>query len=384
MRVFYHSNQKSFFDQPSDDSSFKLKIICDDGVVICDRLVFILWSKLWRELLDPNEAINVVIFPDVKQRTMELVLSILSKGNIKGFESDFQNVFELALDFLGDLPGGFSNFETSDKSLDDKAISIKSERNKFKTSRAVTCEFCLSTFATKQSKDNHTENHHQPKELFTCTVCNLTFKSKQGLLTHIKIKHSNTNAESHCCRYCNEKFTNEANLKRHIKSKHDQHDFKCLHCMEVFETKSDLLEHQRDTKLKHTAHRIRNLEKMDVFECSECDFKTSRKDSLARHKRLKHQIYKKEFKAIELYLKENSKWTCSKCGQSLTGVEEVEDHVINCKQITCKLCNKKFTLKSNLKRHLEKKHPFICKNCSERFKNQKTLRNHMDKCLNGD
>ena len=129
--------------------------------------------------------------------------------------------------------------------------------------------------------------------------------------------------------------------------------------MEIFENKSDFLQHQTDTKLNHTAHRIRNLEKKDVFECSECDFKTSRKDSLARHKRLKHNIYKKEFKAIKNYLKEKSKWTCSKCSQSFTSLEEIENHVITCKQIICKICDKKFTLKINLKRHMEKKHPKI-------------------------
>ena len=172
MRTFSHSNQNSFLDQPSDYSYFKLKIICDDGVVLCDRIMFILWSKHWRELLDPNEEINVVIFPEVKQRTMELLLSILSKGNIEGYENEFQNVFELALDFLADLHGGFSNFETSNKSLDEKAVSINRERNKFKT---VTCEYCLSTFATKQSKDAHIENQHQPEESHNCTVCNLRF-----------------------------------------------------------------------------------------------------------------------------------------------------------------------------------------------------------------
>ena len=78
-------------------------------------------------------------------------------------------------------------------------------------------------------------------------------------------------------------------------------------------------------------------------------------------------MYKKEFKAIETFMKDNSNWTCSKCNQTFTSVDDVEDHVIHCKEIKCKLCDKNFTLESNLKRHLEKQHPNVCTNCNEGF-----------------
>ena len=52
MRKFQHSKQKSFLDSSNghEESSFLLKIICADGVVVSDRLVFILWSKQFRHL----------------------------------------------------------------------------------------------------------------------------------------------------------------------------------------------------------------------------------------------------------------------------------------------------------------------------------------------
>ena len=112
MRVFYHSNQKSFFDPINEETSFTLKIICDDGVIFCDRLIFILWSKKWREILDPDEEISVLIFPGVEKRSMDLVLKLLKEGDIIGMESEFENFFDLALDIIH-LPGGFTNFETS-------------------------------------------------------------------------------------------------------------------------------------------------------------------------------------------------------------------------------------------------------------------------------
>ena len=385
MRKLYNKIQKSYIDHEVSynlEKSFKLKIVCEDGEIFCDRLLFILWSKKWMELLDPFEETSVLILPDVKKRAMELLLGLLKKGEISGFENDFEDFMDLALDFLGDLPGGFSNFETGGKSFEVKAAAMKIRRNKFKTLKTATCEYCLSTFSSKQSKDRHIEIYHETKQSHTCSICNLTFKSKEGMLTHEKIKHYKLETEDHSCKYCDARFTNEANLKRHIKSKHDQHEFICLHCQEVFDRKSKLVQHQRDTKFKHTASRVRNLEKVEILNCPECDFKTSRKDSLARHKRLKHQMYKKEFKAIETFMKDNSNWTCSKCNQTFTSVDDVEDHVIHCKEIKCKLCDKNFTLESNLKRHLEKQHPNVCTNCNERFKYRKTLRKHMEKCLN--
>ena len=98
----------------NEETSFTLKIICDDGVIFCDRLIFILWSKKWREILDPDEEISVLIFPGVEKRSMELVLKLLKEGDIIGMESEFENFFDLALDIIH-LPGGFTNFETSNK-----------------------------------------------------------------------------------------------------------------------------------------------------------------------------------------------------------------------------------------------------------------------------
>ena len=128
MRKLYNKIQKSYIDHEVSynlEKSFKLKIVCEDGEIFCDRLLFILWSKEWRDLLDPDEETSVLIYPDVKKRTVELLLSLLKKGDIKGFESDFNDLFELALDFLADTPGGFSNFETSDKMFEFNAASIQ-------------------------------------------------------------------------------------------------------------------------------------------------------------------------------------------------------------------------------------------------------------------
>ena len=379
MRTFYHTHHKSYIDlkNPSnEETSFKLKIVCSDGVIFCDRILFILWSKHWRQILEPNEETSVLIFPDVKKSTMELMIDLLKSGDIKGLESNFEIFFELVLDFFADLPGGFTNFETSEKSFEAKAVCIKSKRNKFKTLRKLTCEFCISTFASKQSKDRHVENYHQSKMSHKCSKCKLTFRSKEGLLTHRKTKHENV--EFHSCSVCGVRFTNGANLKRHLKTKHNRDDYTCLTCKRVFKSKDKLVKHQKDL-----SHPLNESLKKEKLSCSKCDFTTSRKDSLLRHKQLIHQIYRKDFTAIEDTLEEDGKWTCSKCDKTFTSLVEIEDHVISCQEIKCHWCDKKFTLKNHLKKHFEIKHPFVCGNCKERFKSEKHLKKHVSKCFFG-
>ena len=378
MRVFYHSNQKSFFDPINEETSFTLKIICDDGVIFCDRLIFILWSKKWREILDPDEEISVLIFPGIEKRSMELVLKLLKEGDIIGMESEFENFFDLALDIIH-LPGGFTNFETSNKLFEVKATNIKNKRAKFKTLRDFTCEFCLSVFINKQAKDRHVENIHQPKELYNCSLCNMSFKSKVGLNTHEKIKHSTI--QDHNCNICNAKFTNETNLKRHIQSTH-QDEFTCDNCKKVFNSKRELENHQKDNYNCTHASVKSKLEKR-VFACEDCDFTTFRSDSLLRHRRLKHQLFRKDFPAIKDTLKETQNWTCSKCNQTFTTSIEIGEHVRICKEIKCHICNKKFTLRSNLKQHLEKRHS-VCKKCNKRFKTNRNLKIHQNNCLNNN
>ena len=93
MRKFHNKIQKSFIDQEvlyNLEKSFKLRIVCEDGVILCDRLLFILWSQKWMYILEPFEETSVLIFPDVKKISMELLIGLLKKGQISGFENDFE------------------------------------------------------------------------------------------------------------------------------------------------------------------------------------------------------------------------------------------------------------------------------------------------------
>lgn len=378
MRTLYNSN---IIKIPTHGSPQSLKIICDDGVVYCDRLLFILWSKNWRNILDQNEETNVLICPDMKKEIVELVLELLMTGESSGLEKDFEIFFETILDIFEDLPEGFSNFQTSEKSFKDRAKNLIARRNTFKGLRlnGHVCEYCLSLFSSKQSKDRHIDYYHRSENLVSCSVCNVGFRTKEGLAAHEKAKHRDK-IEKFKCDKCDARFENESSLKRHMKIV--DHDaikkicFVCANCDKVFKTRKELNMHKK--KLNHN----QESEEIDLskkFKCSEsdCNFATSRMDSLLRHQRLVHGLYRKNFKAISKTLADGGNWTCSKCGKTFTSDSDIRSHVIQCKEIECEFCHKTFKLRHHLKCHMDKKHSnYICKICKRGFENILLLREH--------
>ena len=132
MRTLYNTTtaDPNFFMKELEihGSPQSLKIICEDGVISCDRFIFILWSKNWRNIFDPNEETSVLICPEMKNGIMELVLMLLKTGSSEGLENNFENFFDTVLDIFDDLPNGFSNFESSEKSLEKRAKNLIANR----------------------------------------------------------------------------------------------------------------------------------------------------------------------------------------------------------------------------------------------------------------
>ena len=65
-----------------------------------DRFLIIVWSKSWRNILDPSEEKSVLLCPDMKKGIIELVLELLMTGEASGLEKDFENFFEAVLDIF--------------------------------------------------------------------------------------------------------------------------------------------------------------------------------------------------------------------------------------------------------------------------------------------
>ena len=84
MRKLYNKIQKSYIDHEVSynlEKSFKLKIVCEDGEIFCDRLLFILWSKKWMELLDPFEETSQCLDSSrCKKKSHGIIARIIEKG----------------------------------------------------------------------------------------------------------------------------------------------------------------------------------------------------------------------------------------------------------------------------------------------------------------
>ena len=281
MRTLYNSDQISYLKELEINGSptKSLKIICEDGVIFCDRFLFVLWSKTWRKIFDPNEETSVLICPELKKGIMELVLTVLKTGQSKGLENEFENFFDTVLDIFHDLPNGFSNIETSEKSLEKRAKTLIARRNTFKELQlnGHVCEFCLSLFTTQRAKEKHIEHFHTNQSLFYCPICHKSFRTKEGLNAHEKAKHKE-NQGNFLCKICDIKFENESSLKRHLKIiDHDammKISYVCAKCDKIFETRKALKGHKN--KLGHNdteeeKEQERKLKKM--IKCSEDECK---------------------------------------------------------------------------------------------------------------
>ena len=154
-----------------------------------------------------------------------------------------ENFFETVLDIFDDLPDGFSNFQTSEKTFEKRAKNLIARRNKFKGLRlnGHVCDYCLSLFSTKYAKDRHIIHHHLNEKLVPCSLCKADFKKREGLAAHMKAKHRDK-LEKFVCKICNAKFENESSLKRHLDiMDHDavmKVSFVCANCDKVFKTRT--------------------------------------------------------------------------------------------------------------------------------------------------
>lgn len=77
------------------------------------------------------------------------------------------------------------------------------------------------------------ETEHQ------CAICNNTYSTKYNLQRHISV-HSGS---AHCTK-CSNVFDNEDLLKEHVSQKHDKHCFMCEDCGSDFMTKQSLRRHR--------------------------------------------------------------------------------------------------------------------------------------------
>ena len=167
------------------------------------------------------------------------------------------------------------------------------------------CDECPQKFKFESELHNHTKKYHDKTEVL-CPHCGILIVGKRNLLHHIRGSH-----EMAKCNKCNIEMKKK-NIKRHLLrcSNDDVSLFSCSEC--------DYKTPRKDTLSRHI-----KLHHAPEFKCDKCDFSTKDKNLLGNHKRYKHSPTKAQ-KDPEIFFK------CSWCPYQSKRKANLERHIGKC------------------------------------------------------
>lgn len=186
------------------------------------------------------------------------------------------------------------------------------------------CDQCDVEFTRIESLDIHKRIHILSNlEPYVCTQCGWSFALKSALDLH-KRSHTNKNTKPYTCDNCGQKFTHVHNLNKHTPCE------------------------------------------KNWYGCDQCDYKSSRRQSVARHK-LKHTNERPH--------------VCDHCGQKFKIKSYLDCHItrVHTGMFVCNVCGQRFLRKLGLQQH-ELEHTADklqdCDECGEKFQQKYDLHIH--------
>ena len=379
---------------------------CDDGQVYMSMITLVVASRFWRKIfsdlrIQPERT--VILLPSFKKDTVQDILEFLKKGELKTEcypsiidftkalvpEIDIEKIKESVKVELSDED--FENDKDTESDEDpDNDEDVKNDDNIFKgveigktTEQRHACKFCLKFFSRKTNLNRHIQNMHFQKEINICPFCNKKLASKEGLKAHMKTHEENRG--NYVCLKCGKKYTNPSELDKHCnRLGHDFLDSPSKKPTEHFNTKCEIC-HKWVGRLEFHM-KEHHSERSKTFSCDQCDFKTNRKDTLYKHKKVSHDQYYRNFEAIKETLKSKKSWTCIDCGVKFETSADIEQHIAleGCKDNKCQDCGKTFNVRHNLLQHIREVHEvtqqFKCQFCNKMFNQKRGRDRHEQIC----
>lgn len=367
-----------------EDSNGYLTFSLQDGNVAVNKLHILLkgefLSSILKDVIKSDEFITLtrIIIPDMTVESFQHFVELMSKG-----VSQFDNMEDLK-EVLDWTTGVFmfhnihqyenitlqnkkwnifeQKYEESKMSLLKKVHASKNtkieEINCFPDKRDSYCRFCLKEFYNSSVARRHEDfceknlEHHPHHE---CEQCGHKTLTQQGLKLHIERKHEKVmNSSLYECETCSKKYKSLTSLKRH-----------CNEFSHPFPQDDQNNENPNDNKCRVCFKVVKNLEEHlkkhgKLYSCPQCDYSSTRKDNLTRHKQQKHKLFKMDFGAVTSSFSSSSKviYTCPKCNKEIDDEDEVKYHMRlkRCQEFKCMECGREFSMKHHLKSHLKTIH----------------------------
>ena len=289
--------------------------------------------------LEPLEQDNILIFPEVSPRHLDLILSLAYSGGTTVVSSnDVTEIKSICSDLCVILDHEEVGFDSESLTVLDGEFHQNVDPDPQTASETSEGETIISPQPTSRRMEVFTFKfvHIERKEdAYFCKYpgCDHkgSFKTISGCKNHQLRSHATETDLNFKCASCDERFASNQLRNKHQNLVHNKR-YSCDDCGKTFSERSRLLIHNR----VHSGDR--------PYECELCGFSCAQKDNLRIHKEYKHP----------------------KSGSFV-------------KRFTCKICSASFLTQGNLKRHVlthSDIKPYVCETCGKSFKDPGTLKQH--------
>lgn len=240
---------------------------------------------------------------------------------------------------------------------------------------------------------------------YSCQKCGISFRTWNMLKIHMKRAHEAIQCFK--CRICSRVYNKAEAFELHVRSDHgrdDEEADKCLETLTLYRVSRGTSLYTR-IKRKYSTRKTYSIADNPEMSCSQCDYKTKNKTSLAKHvaKHVEEARFSCEMCGRKFKIRRNLTYhiryghrdescICDVCGKTCANNGSLEAHRKFGHfegKFQCKMCNRLLISQENLdthmlRQHVQRKPPkpkplpenFVCEACGKVFSRADKLKRH--------